>query len=372
MQTIYCRVEQGVKEELDVCCICLDELSHNPHKNARTSCCEKQWHWDCHNTVQNSSMPDNLKHRCHHCRKPFSETEEEEIKRIRNWVHQGKAWAQRGMAIWYCTGTYGNIKQSYVMAAMLYGKAIAQGDPVAMYDLACLYRDGVGVVQSFRKGVELYTMSVEQGYFKAMFSLACMYRDGTGVVKSLKKAAELYTMAAEQGHDYAMFNLGVLYQDGEGVAQSFKKAAELYTMAAEKGIAAAMYYLGYMYIRGEGVDQSKEVAREWWTKAADEGLEHAITALETLDLLDKHQGSCKQTTTTATTTTTASPSPICCSSCNKPQPSTRKFQQCTGCHTVQYCNKECQRGHWKTGGHKQACKRLKKNREDKKGSGSST
>ena len=46
-----------------------------------------------------------------------------------------------------------------VMAAMLYEKAVAQGDPGAMYNLALFYRDGQGVVQSFEKAAELYTMA---------------------------------------------------------------------------------------------------------------------------------------------------------------------------------------------------------------------
>jgi len=220
-------------------------------------------------------MPDNLKNRCHHCHKPNPTTNEEIVKRVREWVDKGEAWAQRMMAQWYQNGMF-SLKQSFVMAAMLYEKAVAQGDP------------------------------------------------------------------------NAMFNLGVLYRDGHGVVQSYSKAAELYTMAAEKGHVEAMVGLGALYFQGQGVDQSNELAREWWTKAADEGHEGAINNLQ---ILDKQEG---KSTTTASTTT-ASPPPVCCSSCNKPQPSGHTFRKCTGCRTVQYCNKECQRAHWRTGGHKQEC-----------------
>ena len=236
-------------------------------------------------------MPDELKYRCHQCRKPNPTTNEEAVKRIREWVVKGEVWAQRMMAGFYKDGACG-IKQSDVMAAMLYAKAVEQGDPGAM------------------------------------------------------------------------FNLGNGYRDGKGVVQSFEKAAELYTMAAEQGNVEAMISLGGMYIQGQDVAQSNELAREWWTKAANEGHESAI---KNLKILDKQEG--KSTTTTAPTPATSPPSPVCCSSCNTPQPSTRKFHQCMGCHTVQYCNKECQRAHWRTGGHKQECKRLRKKREGKKKEG---
>jgi TPR repeat protein len=303
----------------------LDELSNDDVKNARALCCGKQWHWDCQNKVENSKMLDELKYRCHQCRKPFPENDEEQIEELREWLDNGEAWAQHRMAQWYRDGKYG-LKQSYVMAAMLLEKAVKQGKPAAMNSLACLYQNGQGVVQSFEKTVELYTM------------------------------------AAVQGHVQAMFNLGNMYGDGKGVVQSYTKAAELYTMAAEQGKVEAMINLGLLYIKGQGVDQSNEFAREWWTKAANEEHERAI---ECLKILDKNEG--KSTTTTAPTTTAAPPPSISCSSCNKPQPSGQTFRKCMGCRTVQYCNKECQRAHWSPGGHKQECKRLRKKKEEKKG-----
>ena len=53
-----------------------------------------------------------------------------------------------GMAGFYKDGACG-LKQSYVMAAMLYEKAVEQGDPGAMFNLACLYETGRGVAQSY-------------------------------------------------------------------------------------------------------------------------------------------------------------------------------------------------------------------------------
>jgi len=273
-----------------------------------------------------SKMPDNLKNRCHQCRKP-TPTAQEAVERLREWVGKGEAWAQRMMASWYYDGEHG-LKQSYVMASMLWEKAVAQGDPDAMYNLALLYKDGQGVVQSVEKEIELYTLAAEQGYAKALFNLGCMYRDGQGVV------------------------------------QSFEKSVELYTMAAKQGQVEAMVGLGKLYIQGQGVDQSIELAREWWAKAANEGHEGAIKNLKTLDELEG------KSTTTAPRKA-APPLPISCSSCHKSQPSGHTFSKCTGCRTVQYCNKECQRAHWSPGGHKQECKRLRKKKEAKKGNSSS-
>jgi hypothetical protein len=283
---------QQQNEEPDVCCICLDELPTDSRKLLRFTCCGKICCLECQKNVKKSTMPDDLKNRCHQCRKPSPTTNEEVVKRVREWVAKGEAWAQNIMAQQYRDGKHG-LKQSYVMARMLFEKAVAQGDSSAMYDLALLYRDG------------------------------------------------------------------------QGVAQSFKKAAELFTMAAEKGEVEAMLSLGVRYFQGQGVDQSNVLAREWWTKAANEGNKGAI---KNLKILDEEEGKSKNT---APTTTAAPPPSICCSLCNKPQPSGHTFRKCKGCRTVQYCNKECQRAHWSPGGHKQECKRLRKKKEEKKGSSSS-
>ena len=90
------------------------------------------------------------------------------------------------MAGWYCEGKFG-LKQSYVMARMLFEKAVAQGYPVAMYDLALLYRDGQGITQSDEKAVELYTMAAEEGHVNAMINLGNGYRDGKALHNRSKK-----------------------------------------------------------------------------------------------------------------------------------------------------------------------------------------
>jgi TPR repeat protein len=158
---------QFKSEELDVCCICLEELTKDVTKLMRYTCCGKTCCLGCHKNVRKSKMPNELKYRCHQCRKP-TPTAKEALGRLREWVGKGEAWAQLMMGEWYRDGNCG-VKQSYVMAAMLFEKAVAQGNSGAMYDLAILYENGQGVEQSDEKAVELYTMAVEQGQVQAMY-----------------------------------------------------------------------------------------------------------------------------------------------------------------------------------------------------------
>jgi hypothetical protein len=173
--------------------------------------------------------------------------------------------------------------------------------------------------------------------------LAVLYAQGKVVAQSFKKAAELYALAANQGHARAQYNLGVAYDTGKGVAQSYEKAFELYTLAANQGYAVAQFNLGGLYYHGHGVAQSNAMARKWWLKAA---LQEHEKAINNLKILDQKEG--KTTPTLA-----------CCATCGTPKTTKRPLNICTRCRTVRYCNRECQMTHWKEGGHKRECRRLK-------------
>jgi TPR repeat protein len=224
------------KEEPDVCCICLDELSSDEAKNTRALCCGKQWHVGCQKNVMKSTMPDELKNRCHQCRKPIPETIKGQIEQLREWVDKGEAWAQAMMAALYREGQFG-LKQSYVMAAMLFEKAVAQGDSVAMYNLALLYENGKGVVQSFKKAAELNTMAAEQGHVDAMTRLGMLYTLGLGVVQSIESAREWWTKAAIEGQEEAIMNLKK-FDELEALATATTTSTSTKTTTTSRSCAA--------------------------------------------------------------------------------------------------------------------------------------
>ena len=169
------------------------------------------------------------------------------------------------------------------------------------------------------------------------------YRFGAGVEQSYETAIEYYTLAIKQDDPNAMFQLASMYRNGQSVTRSIEKAIELFTQAAKQGHATTQFNLGFFYVRGEGVHQSTERAREWWTKAAVQDNEKALQLLQGLD---KAEG---RTT----------PTILCCSTCGKPKTPLRPLHPCKLCHTVQYCGRVCQVQHWKQGGHRRECKKLR-------------
>jgi hypothetical protein len=139
-----------------------------------------------------------------------------------------------------------------------------------------------------------------------------------------------------------MCALASLYVQGQGVAQSFEKTAELYTLAANQGHADGQVNLGSAYYNGKGVAQSNAMARKWWLKAA---LQEQEIAIKNLKILDEQEGK-------------TTPTLPCCATCGTPKTTRRPLNNCSGCRTVHYCNRDCQMKHWKEG-HKRKCKQLK-------------
>ncbi len=78
-----------------------------------------------------------------------------------------------------------------------------------------------------------------QGDPIAEFDLAQLYRLGRGIPQDLQQAFYWYGKAAAQGHAYAEFNLGVMYELGQATPRDLDQARAWYGRAAAQDIAAA-------------------------------------------------------------------------------------------------------------------------------------
>ena len=267
------------KEQVDNCPICNENLPKLASKVTRMVCCGKGMHNKCHGDIWASSMSEKQKSQCVMCRTKRPKSAEEEVEQLYPWVEKGKAWAQR--------------------------------------------------------------------------MLGQMYRDGLGVDQSYQQARELYELSATQGDAGAQYNLGVMYNQHQGqisqynMDQSYERAAEYYEAAARQGMPEAQHNLGLLYATGQGVEQSFESAREWMMKAAEQGDEDAINELQRLDEFEGR-------------TTPSFTAPKRCSLCDTPETPTHKLNDCP-CFGAQYCNAKCQTSQWKMHKkeHRRLCKEMK-------------
>jgi TPR repeat protein len=188
-----------------------------------------------------------------------------------------RATAQYELASLYRQGL--GVEKDVSKAAQWYQKAANQGLAAAQNNLGVLYQNGNGVEKDLTKAAELYRKAADQGFAGAQNNLGISYQNGNGVEKDLTKAAELYQKAADQGEARAQTNLGWLFENGNGVPKDFNKAAQLYQKAADQGFAGAQSNLGILYQNGNGVEKDLTKAAELCQKAADQGEAKAQTNL---------------------------------------------------------------------------------------------
>ena len=167
------------KEEKDECPICLDNIPLDQSKFVRFTCCGKGLHHHCAKQLQ-STKSKNIRDHCPLCRTKHATTDEENTKRVQQWVKKKKAWAQFGLGSQYEHGSHG-VKKDVKRAFVLYILAADQGDANAQYCLGNMYRDGNGTKPDVKRAVELYTLATEHGLAKAQYNLGVMYAKGAGV-----------------------------------------------------------------------------------------------------------------------------------------------------------------------------------------------
>ena len=189
------------------------------------------------------------------------------MRLLRSPPANGSAEAQRDIGFMYA-----EVRVCARLRPGWFSKAAGQGDELAQYFLAVMYRDGNGVPQDNSLALAWYRKSADQGDVLAQFDIGSMYRYGKGVPEDAAQAAAWYRKAADQGHALAQSNLGVLYSTGEGVPKDDAQALIWFRKAADQGEAVAQFNLGLAYEKGgDGVTQDSAQAAVWYRKAADKG-----------------------------------------------------------------------------------------------------
>ncbi|WP_296058743.1 tetratricopeptide repeat protein [uncultured Amphritea sp.] len=200
------------------------------------------------------------------------------------------------------------------------------GRSEALFNLANLYTQGVGVEKDPQRGIELYRESAEAGSRAAAYQLGLIYlhspvfknrgqarqwltvaaldgdsdaadllasmqsndpADPLSQVEALLIAGDsdqalvlLQLLAAASPSDYrAMTRLAWLYESGLAVERDIDRAAGLFKQAAEAGNAEAQYALSVMYQTGVGQAQDDRMAQQWLMRSAAQNYPPAINKL---------------------------------------------------------------------------------------------
>jgi len=121
-------------------------------------------------------------------------------------------------------------------AVGLLNKAVDAGDPEAMFELARLYEQGIGVDQDVERALELFRRSADEDFADAINDLGFLHYQGSlGVPRDPQKGIEFFERAADLRHPEAMFNFAALIDDGVVEGRSLQDAANYLYQALRTG-----------------------------------------------------------------------------------------------------------------------------------------
>ena len=198
----------------------------------------------------------------------------------------------------YDAGIAAYNRRHYEMAIYDFEQRAVQGDFVAQFCLAFMYKHGNGVPPNPQKAIEWYTKSAKQGYTPAQNDLGVMFIRRWEELELLERktgrsnlqpnmescfeiAFQWLREAAKQGNPTSQFNLawsGALYvkfmhPETPDLNKWSESALFAYRDAASRGYAPAQNELGKIYQFGLlEIDQDSKQALQWYLKAASPDL----------------------------------------------------------------------------------------------------
>lgn len=120
----------------------------------------------------------------------------------------------------------------------------------------------------FNSAIPLLGPLASEGNVDAMYRMAIMAQNGLGMVKDEQMAKAYMLGAAEAGEPLAMHGLGFMYMEGECVPQDGQEALKWFMKAADAGMLGSMTTIAMIYQNGSaGVEADIDKAKEWYKKA---------------------------------------------------------------------------------------------------------
>ena len=116
-----------------------------------------------------------------------------------------------------------------------------------------------------KNAFEMFLKSAES-YPQAMYQVAVMYRDGIGVARDYQMMENYLRKASDVGHVQSIYLLAEIYRAGRLLPRNDKLAFELYLKGAGFGNANCQYQVAVMYRDGIGCEPDTEESEKWFDK----------------------------------------------------------------------------------------------------------
>ena len=108
-----------------------------------------------------------------------------------------------------------------------------KGSPTALYNLAVMLRDGLGVEPDIAQSVALFEAAAAAGDAEAAYNIGVIFDEGEIVLRDLERARVHYEQAVAGGFGWAKVNLAYALLEDEGDGEALARAISLFRDAAE-------------------------------------------------------------------------------------------------------------------------------------------
>ena len=154
----------------------------------------------------------------------------------------------------------------------VYKKMACQNDCIYEYRYADLLLKTAWNNTDRKNAFDMFLKSSNDGYPNAHYQVAIMYRDGVGAQRDVEKMKLYLEKAVECGVINAIMLLADLYSQGKLLPKDEEQSFELYLKAAELGNATAMYKTATNYKNGIGTGHNNDLANKWFQKYSHQPL----------------------------------------------------------------------------------------------------
>ncbi|MGA8885000.1 MAG: tetratricopeptide repeat protein [Acinetobacter sp.] len=145
------------------------------------------------------------------------------------------------------------------------------------YDLAEMYRQGLGTAQNAAKAAALYEQSHQAGNWQASYRLGEMYLNGaSGIAQNDQKALYWFKEYQKKMPSGAGDKIALLYARNAHTPAEMKKAMQDLEKLAALGSQEAIFQLAQFYESGTGTAKNEEQALYWYKRLADRGNPQAL------------------------------------------------------------------------------------------------
>lgn len=146
-------------------------------------------------------------------------------------------------------------------------------NPLAFYQLGCMYLNGEYVEQDKKQAIAYFKEA--DHHTAAQYQLSRIYLEEGSEYTDIASGLRYLQLAADRRHEYAQYQLANIFLEGRLLPQDIRKAEELLMASIQQGNVPAMCRYARLLLDGEVLQEDEELGVYYLQKAAEANSDYA-------------------------------------------------------------------------------------------------